>query len=168
MRDMITLNISAVCSYQLGQAELVVGTDAPEDTGLSIAAPDLTAGEEAHRVSQLETQMLKVENLLLLYNERLEMLETGRSDSGHNLRALEPPLPLGDASGEQAAARLALPNDSDGGALPSTSLRVRRAQQLPNNSGMVSQATSIQEGDRPKRLLPDGRAQPPNSRVRKS
>lgn len=54
------------------------------------------------------------------------------------------------------------------GALPSTSLRVRRAQQLPNNSGMVSQATSIQEGDRPKRLLPDGRAQPPNSRVRKS
>lgn len=57
----------------------------------------------------------QVENLLLLYNERLEMLETGRSDSGHNLRALEPPLPLGDASGEQAAARLALPNDSDGG-----------------------------------------------------
>lgn len=37
-----------------------MGTDAPEDTGLSIAAPDLTAGEEEHRVSQLETQMLKV------------------------------------------------------------------------------------------------------------
>ena len=64
LQDLISLSTDAVCSYQLGRHEMRV-----QGTG------DLNPLSE-ERVTRLEEQMVKVENVLVLFNERMGAMES--------------------------------------------------------------------------------------------
>lgn len=64
LQDLISLSTDAVCSYQLGRHEMRV-----QGTG------DLNPLSE-ERVTRLEEQMVKVENVLVLFNERWHAMES--------------------------------------------------------------------------------------------
>ena len=71
LRDGFTFSPDAVDTFQLGTCDLLLGDDPSGPAAAGPAAdPDL-----ARKYAELEEQMLKVENLMLLYNERLEKLE---------------------------------------------------------------------------------------------
>ena len=67
LQDLISLSTDAVCSYQLGRHEMRV-----QGTG------DLNPLSE-ERVTRLEEQMVKVENVLVLFNERWHAMESALS-----------------------------------------------------------------------------------------
>eukprot|EP00232_Nephroselmis_pyriformis_P005684 CAMPEP_0182903110 /NCGR_PEP_ID=MMETSP0034_2-20130328/31007_1 /TAXON_ID=156128 /ORGANISM="Nephroselmis pyriformis, Strain CCMP717" /LENGTH=139 /DNA_ID=CAMNT_0025037919 /DNA_START=119 /DNA_END=534 /DNA_ORIENTATION=+ len=79
VRDHFTFDIPAITSYDVGgsrdaaedegAAELASVQQAVQDLGSQVAAMQGQAEEDSRKV---EMQLLKVENLLLLYNERLE------------------------------------------------------------------------------------------------
>ena len=64
LQDLISLSTDAVCSYQLGRHEMRV-----QGTG------DLNPLSD-ERVTRLEEQMVKVENVLVLFNERWHAMES--------------------------------------------------------------------------------------------
>ena len=80
MRDAFSLESDRLKNYVLGEHELTLGEDQPENGRLESGA-NLRIEE---RMEQVEEQLLKVENLLLLYNERLEHLEGIRTGAGMN------------------------------------------------------------------------------------
>lgn len=64
LQDLISLSTEAVCSYQLGRHEMRVQ-----------GAGDMNPLSE-ERVTRLEEQMVKVENVLVLFNERWHAMES--------------------------------------------------------------------------------------------
>ena len=100
LQDLISLSTDAVCSYQLGRHEMRV-----QGTG------DLNPLSE-ERVTRLEEQMVKVENVLVLFNERWHAMESA-------LRQLQQRVDV--ATTPSAAARHGVgmgPGASPGGASP--------------------------------------------------
>lgn len=106
LRDMVSLSAEAIDSYQLGTHHVVVdGTrratyvrvdeeadalqqaeaaaHAPQAQGGGAAGGDVAnAGAMCAALEALETQMYKVENMLLLQHERLEALEQAGATAG--------------------------------------------------------------------------------------
>jgi len=69
MRDNYTFDSHAIRSYELSerpQTTVENGSGTPNSSVL------------LDRLEVLETQLLKVENLMLLFNERIDALESGR------------------------------------------------------------------------------------------
>eukprot|EP00959_Pyramimonas_sp_CCMP1952_P418674 8770704-Pyramimonas_sp.AAC.1 len=54
---MISFHIGAICSYELGAADLLVGSPASASTH---KGPDQSADANTERIAQLESQLLKV------------------------------------------------------------------------------------------------------------
>ena len=87
MRDAFTFDSQAVKSYEL--------TESPPNGGGG-GAP-VAANGNGHRAPSaawtdrldvLETQVLKVENLMLLFNERIDALEAAAASGGHHQQGL--------------------------------------------------------------------------------
>lgn len=78
MRDAFSFDSERIKNYVLGEHELTLGDEQKEEGARD---PDSSVGL-TERVGLLEEQLLKVENLLLLYNERLERLEGDRLPDG--------------------------------------------------------------------------------------
>jgi len=70
MRDVYTFDSKAIRSYELSEGRGSRG-GAHDDAGGGQQASAVLA----ERLEVLETQMLKVENLMLLFNERIDVLE---------------------------------------------------------------------------------------------
>ena len=80
LRDLIALDRSAVCSYQFGRhAVRVSGADVDP-------AQAEASGMTNERVERLEEQMVKVENVLVLFNERVGAMESAMR---HALRRVD-------------------------------------------------------------------------------
>lgn len=79
LQDLISLSTDAVCSYQLGRHEMRV-----QGTG------DLNPLSE-ERVTRLEEQMVKVENVLVLFNERMGAMESATRHALSRLDAVVNP-----------------------------------------------------------------------------
>lgn len=83
LRDLIALDRSAVCSYQFGRhAVRVAGMDAD---------PAEAPGMTNERVERLEEQMVKVENVLVLFNERMGAMESATRHALSRLDAVVNP-----------------------------------------------------------------------------
>ena len=70
LRDLIALDRGRVCSYTFGRHAVRVSGQPEDDPNFG------AAGESAERVSRLEEQMVKVENVLVLFNERMGAMES--------------------------------------------------------------------------------------------
>lgn len=80
LRGLLSFDHAATESYQLGAPE-VLATAAAAPAEQPVAVPPGTSGAEplAERVASLEAQLVQVENMLLLYNERFEQLEAAQA-----------------------------------------------------------------------------------------
>jgi len=85
MRDAFSLDSDRLKNYVLGEHELTLGEDLPENGQVETREEH----QIEERMAQVEEQLLKVENLLLLYNERLERLEEETTGTGVNHRGVE-------------------------------------------------------------------------------
>ena len=101
LRDMFSFHTDSICSYEVGKPQLVapgigsvgesktkrqrneMASYTNDDPGSTKAGVDnynngndkSLMADVTSRVDTLEEQLLKVENLMLLYNERIETLE---------------------------------------------------------------------------------------------
>ncbi|CAL5229606.1 g12966 [Coccomyxa viridis] len=79
-RTGVCLNVSAMDSYQLGTGEVRFCERRPATPGA--ATPDKATAPESsalhQRIADLENDLVKVQNMVLLHQERLEALEGAR------------------------------------------------------------------------------------------
>jgi hypothetical protein len=112
-RSMISFDIASICSHELGQSDVLVGCSGTTAVGGATNNANNAEAAQAARIEELEESLVKVQNFILLHNERLSQLEehsTAALSAPHSVPLLLP----APGGAEQMAEECGEPATSSG------------------------------------------------------
>ena len=112
LRSMISFDIASICSHELGQSDVLVGCSGTAAASGATNNANNAQAAQAARIEELEEQLVKVQNFILLHNERLSKLEEPSTAAQSAPPSVPLLLPASDA--EQMADECGEPATSSG------------------------------------------------------